>query len=320
MASTHSDPAFRSEMLESILDEVRPLTAEGTVASYIPALAAISHERLAIAAWTREPGLLHQHHDQVVGAGDADVKFSIQSMAKVFGLTVALQAGLDEELWARSGREPSGDPFNSMVLLEREQGRPRNPFINAGAIVVSDLLRTHVDDPVQRILALISRLTGEPISIDPEVADSERETGFRNRSMANLMRAFGNIHNEVERTLDVYFRQSSISMTPRQVARAIRFLAADGVDPASGEQILAPLQVRQINAVMLMAGTYDAAGAFAFEIGVPCKSGVGGGIMAVVPERATVCVWSPALDETGNSLAGRAALAAFVAQTGLTVF
>ncbi len=295
------------------MEQVRPLTAHGTVASYIPALAAVPAHHIGLAVWS-------QGQDAVTGAGDADTAFSIQSISKVLTLTLALRHGGVERLWARVGREPSGDPFNSIALLEREQGVPRNPFINAGAMVVADLLCTLRPDPVADLVGLVSELAGEAVVVDGVVAASEAATGYRNRALANMIRSFGNLDNDVDAVLDVYFRQCSLSMTARQLARALRYLANDGVDPTTGSAVLRPTEARHVNALMLMAGTYDAAGAFAYEIGIPCKSGVGGGIVGVVPDRATVCAWSPALDTTGNSLAARAALTALVARTGLTVF
>ncbi len=299
--------------LAAILGQVGPRAADGRVADYIPALARVPADRLALAAWTGPAG-------SVVGAGDVDVAFSIQSISKVFTLTLALQRGLADEVWSRIGREPSGDPFNSIILLEREHGVPRNPFINAGAIVVADVLHAAFADPVAELVALLAELSGEPVAVDDMVASSEEETGFRNRSLANLMKGFGNVRGPIDDVLRVYFRQCGVAMSARQLVTATRYLANDGVDPATGRTVLDPLDARRVNALMLMAGTYDAAGEFAYEIGLPCKSGVGGGIVGVVPDRATVCVWSPPLDPTGNSLAGRAALAAFVARTGLTMF
>ena len=307
-----TEPVTR-QLLSGIVEQVRPLTAHGAVATYIPALAAVPAHHLGLAVW-------RHGSNEVLGAGDADVAFSVQSISKVFTLALALRHGGVDRLWARVGREPSGDPFNSIALLEREQGVPRNPFINAGAIVVADLLCTLRPDPVGDLVAFVSELAGEPVAVDGVVAASEAATGYRNRALANMIRSFGNLDNDTEAVLDVYFRQCSLAMTASQLARAVRFLANDGIDPATGVAVLRPTEARHVNALMLMAGTYDAAGAFAYEIGIPCKSGVGGGIVGVVPDRATVCAWSPALDATGNSLAARAALAALVARTGLTVF
>ncbi len=317
---TTTEPIDR-HLLRDVIVGARPYVGAGSVATYIPALAEVPPDQLAVAVWDGGGRLAGDRDPSgIVAAGDHDVPFSIQSISKLFTLTLALRLGGGDDLWTRVGREPSGDPFNSIVLLEREAGVPRNPFINAGAIVVADVVSQLTDDPVGQLQALVSELAGEPITVDERVAASEAATGYRNRSLANLMRGFGNLHGEVEAVLDVYFRQCALAMTAGQLTAAVRFLANDGVDPGSGSVIVDPLDARRINALMLMAGTYDAAGAFAYEVGIPCKSGVGGGIVGIVPDRAAICVWSPALDPTGNSSAGRAALAALVGRSGLSVF
>jgi glutaminase len=299
-------------VLEAIVAELQPeLGRDGQVATYIPALARVPAAQFGIALCTCD-GVQAQ-------AGAADVPFSIQSISKVFTLTLAMQA-FGEALWERIGREPSGNPFNSLVQLETEKGVPRNPFINAGAIAVADRLVSHCSDPKSRIRALMSSLAGEPIEYDEEVARSEAQTGFRNVALANFMKSFGKLDNEVERVLDVYFHQCALRMSCRQLARAAGFLCRDGTHPIEGSTLLDERQTRRINALMLTCGTYDAAGEFAFLIGLPCKSGVGGGIIAVVPDALSLCVWSPALDATGNSLLGRRALQSFAARTGLSVF
>ncbi|MFG6467457.1 glutaminase [Roseateles sp. BYS87W] len=301
-------------ILDEIHAELRPrLDQAGTgaqVARYIPALARVSPRQFGIALRTCD-GTTAQ-------AGDSAVPFSIQSISKVFSLTLAIRA-LDEALWTRIGREPSGSPFNSLVQLETERGIPRNPFINAGAIAVADRL-VSLGDANAELLALLSRLCGEPIGIDAEVAQSEADTGFRNAALANFMKGFGTLDNEVTTVLDVYFRQCAIAMTCEQMACAAGYLCRDGAHPLAGTPVLSAAQTRRVNALMLTCGTYDAAGEFAFRIGLPCKSGVGGGIVAVVPDHLSLCVWSPALDATGNSYLGRQALELFVAKTGLSVF
>ncbi|WP_213954598.1 glutaminase [Variovorax sp. dw_954] len=301
---------------QAVLDEIdakiRPMLGHGgKVASYIPALARVPAGRFGIALRTCE--------GVEACAGDAAEPFSIQSVSKLFTLTLAMQH-LGERLWERIGREPSGNPFNSLVQLESEQGKPRNPFINAGAIAVADRLLglgcTQAD-----ILALMSNLAGEAIAFDEEVAASEAETGYRNIALANFMKSFGKLDNDVDPVLDMYFHQCSIRMSCMQLARAAAFLCRDGAHPIAGQPaVTTERQTRRINALMLTCGTYDAAGDVAFSIGLPCKSGVGGGIVAVVPDRLTLAVWSPALDATGNSLLGMKALELFVGKTGLSVF
>jgi glutaminase len=298
-------------VLDQINAELRPLLGQGgKVASYIPALARVSPLQFGIALRTCD--------GEVAQAGDSAVPFSIQSMSKVFSLTLAIKA-LGEALWVRIGREPSGSPFNSLVQLETERGIPRNPFINAGAIAVADRL-VSLGDGKGELLALLSRLCGETVQIDAEVAQSEADTGYRNTALANFMKGFGTLDNDIAAVLDVYFNQCAIAMSCEQMACAAGYLCRDGRHPLAGTPVLSPAQARRVNALMLTCGTYDAAGEFAFRIGLPCKSGVGGGIVAVVPDHLTLCVWSPALDATGNSMLGRQALELFVAKTGLSVF
>jgi glutaminase len=299
-------------ILDDIAEELAPLAGrDGRVATYIPALARVPATHFGIALRTRDGA--------EAAAGDATTPFSIQSISKVYTLTLAMRHS-GEALWERIGREPSGNPFNSLVQLESEQGRPRNPFINAGAIAVADRLVSACASPKAEIRALLSGLCGEPVDYDLEVARSEAETGFRNAALANFMKSFGRLDNDVATVLDLYFHQCALGMSCVQLARATGYLCRDGAHPFGGARVLSERQTRRINALMLTCGTYDAAGEFAFRIGIPCKSGVGGGIVAVVPDRLTLCVWSPALDPTGNSLLGMLALERFAARTGLSVF
>ncbi|MES2530183.1 MAG: glutaminase [Pseudomonadota bacterium] len=311
-------------VLDEIVAALRPeFGAAGTVASYIPALARVPADRFGIALRTCE--------GTEACAGDAAVPFSIQSISKLFTLTVAMRS-MGDDLWQRIGREPSGNPFNSLVQLESEQGTPRNPFINAGAIAVADRLLSLAgpgagdgagpDGKAKAdLLTMMSDLAGEPIGYDDEVAASEAATGFRNVALANFMKSFGKLDNDVAAVLDMYFHQCALRMSCLQLARAASFLCRDGAHPVDERQpVTTERQARRINALMLTCGTYDAAGDVAFSIGLPCKSGVGGGIVAVVPDKLTLCVWSPPLDATGNSLLGLKALELFVAKTGLSVF
>jgi glutaminase len=288
--------------------------AQGQVATYIPALARVSPRRFGIA--------LRTHEGQEAVAGDGAVPFSIQSISKLFTLALAMRHLDEDALWSRIGREPSGNPFNSLVQLESEQGRPRNPFINAGAIAVADrIVGLYGADARHELRAFMSWLAGEPIGFDEEVAASEAATGFRNQALANFMKSFGKLDHAVDTVLELYFHQCALAMSCLQLARAAGCLCRDGLHPMqAGERVLSGRQARRVNALMLTCGTYDAAGEFAFRIGLPCKSGVGGGIVAVVPERLTLAVWSPALDATGNSLLGMRALELFAQRTGLSIF
>ena len=302
-------------LLDSIDTELRPLLGqEGRVASYIPALARVPVTQFGIALRTCD--------GEEAAAGDSAVPFSIQSVSKLFSLTLAMRL-LGDALWERIHREPSGNPFNSLLQLESEQGIPRNPFINAGAIAVSDRLVSELGaGATAGLLDMLSSLAGEPIDCDAEVAASEAATGFRNIAMGNFMKSFGRIDNDVGAVLDFYFRQCAVRMSCRQLARAAGYLCRDGTHPLAGdgEGVVSERQARRLNALMLTCGTYDSAGEFAFRIGLPCKSGVGGGIVAVVPDQLTLCVWSPAVDESGNSVLGTRALELFAGRSGLSIF
>ena len=301
-------------VVDEIADAMRRRSDRGEVATYIPELA-----RADIGAF----GLVVAAADgTVVAAGDSDVAFSIQSVSKVFTLTLALGL-VGDDLWRRVGREPSGSPFNSIVQLERERGVPRNPFINAGAIAVTDaILSGHQPrEALGEILRFMRALADdESITIDKAVAASEKRTGFRNAALANYMRSFGVITNPVDNVLGVYFHHCAIAMTCRQLAMAGRFLAASGRDPASGGSIVSPERARRINAIMLTCGHYDGSGEFAYRVGLPGKSGVGGGILAIAPGRASIAVWSPGLDKAGNSRLGQSALEALARRMGWSVF
>ena len=300
-------------VLDRIAAEMAAEEDRGQVASYIPQLAHVDPARFGIAVWTADG-------DTCV-AGDADEPFSIQSVSKVFTLTMAL-GRIGDALWRRVGREPSGNPFNSIVQLEREAGVPRNPFINAGAIVVTDLLLGHSAprEAVGEILRFLRDLAGDPsIAVDAAVARSEAATGFRNVALANYMKAFGNLDNDPARTLDVYYHQCAIAMSCRQLALAGRFLATGGRRPEGG-RIVSEERARRINALMLTCGHYDGSGDFAYRVGIPGKSGVGGGILAIVPGRASIAVWSPGLNAIGNSRLGSMALERLAKAMGWSVF
>jgi glutaminase len=301
-------------IVAQVAAEMRPYLGEGKVADYIPALARVDPRQFGIAVVTSDGA--------VASAGDAETPFSVQSVSKVFTLTLAINR-LDEALWTRVGREPSGSRFNSIVQLEQEKGVPRNPFINAGALVVTDavLAGARPAEAIADIAGFMRRLAlDEAVAIDAEVAASEQDTGFRNASLANFLRAFGNLNSPVEEVLEVYFNQCALSMNCRQLARAGLFLAHGGLDPLNRIQVTSAERTRRINAIMMTCGHYDASGEFAYRVGLPGKSGVGGGILAIAPRRAAIAVWSPGLCEAGNSLVGALALKRFVQLTGWSVF
>jgi glutaminase len=300
--------------VRDIVEEMRARPDRGEVASYIPELA------------NADPGafglVVVDVDGNVVCGGDCDTPFSIQSISKVFTLTLALgKAG--DRLWRRVGREPSGSPFNSIVQLEFERGKPRNPFINAGAIAVTDVILSghRPREALGEILRFIRFLADDSsIAIDEAVAASEQRTGFRNSALANYMKSFGVLDNAVDLTLGVYFHHCAIAMSCRQLAMAGRFLAQFGRHPSTGMSVVQPGRARRINAIMLTCGHYDGSGEFAYRVGLPGKSGVGGGILAIAPGKGSIAVWSPGLDASGNSHLGQAALEKLTARLGWSVF
>ncbi|MET7440369.1 glutaminase [Streptomyces sp. NPDC005496] len=298
-------------VLERVASEIAQRPGRGRPADYIPALAACDPRSFGMA--------VAELDGTVYGVGDWRQPFSTQSITKVFTLALDL-AREGDELWEHVGREPSGNPFNSLVQLEYENGIPRNPFINAGALVVTDRLQTRTGDAAGVLLDFLREESGNrDLTFDADVAASEAANGDRNAALGHFMASYGNIGNPVPVLLEQYFRQCSVEASCADLALATGFLARHGVR-ADGSRLLTRSQAKQVNTVMLTCGTYDAAGDFAYRVGLPGKSGVGGGIIAVVPGRCTLCVWSPGLDERGNSVAGVAALDRFTTLTGLSVF
>ncbi|MCR9102079.1 MAG: glutaminase [bacterium] len=299
-------------IIEEIAELVRPEFGKGKVADYIPALAKVPASKFGIAVRTLSGDTFQ--------VGDAEEAFSIQSISKVFALAQAYPI-YGEALWERVGMEPSGNPFNSLVQLEYEKGIPRNPFINAGALVITDMLIEHFPKPKTRMLDFIRELSGsDDVYYDYEVARSEREFGFTNAALVNFMKSHYNIKAPVEQVLDVYFHQCSVAMNCRELAGAFLLLANHGVLPRNGKRMLTKSQAKRINAIMLTCGFYDEAGEFAFCVGLPGKSGVGGGIVAVIPNELAIAVWSPELNEHGNSQAGIKALELFTTMTEMSIF
>lgn len=300
------------KILEEITAETAPLFGTGKVANYIPELGKIHPRQFGL--------FLQLNNGNCYETGDSRVKFSIQSISKVF--TLALAFGLvGEELWKRVDVEPSGSSFNSLVQLEYERGIPRNPFINAGALVVTDVLVTHFERPKEQMLQFVRSLAGsDDIYFNSSVARSERETGYRNFALAYFLKSFGNLVNDVERVLDVYFHFCSIELTCCELARAMQVFSNHGLNPFNGERYLTASQTKRLNAVMQTCGFYDEAGEFTYAVGLPGKSGVGGGIAALLPGQYSIAVWSPELNVKGNSVLGMKALELFTTKTGRSVF
>ncbi|MEP3655633.1 MAG: glutaminase [Litorimonas sp.] len=302
-------------LVEEITEHVSREVNRGTVADYIPTLRSVSTSKFGISIVDNE--------GRVFQAGDTDTIFSIQSISKVFSLTMAL-GSVGDSLWKRVGREPSGSAFNSIVQLESEQGIPRNPFINSGAIVVADALLSsyrprEVLGEYVRFIRTISE--DDSIYIDKEVALDEQATGFRNMALANYMRSFENIDHSVEETLGTYFHFCALAMNCTQLAKAGRYLMCEGRQQVKADEtIISSQRARRILSLMMMCGHYDGSGEFAFRVGLPGKSGVGGGILAIVPGIASIAVWSPGLNQYGSSQLGAIALEYLVHKTNWSVF
>ena len=284
----------------------------GHVADYIPALAKVDPEYLGVAVATLD--------GNVVGAGDYQQPFSIQSISKVFGLVMAMNR-IGDSLWQRVNMEPSGQPFNSIIQLEWEKGIPRNPVINAGALLVADVLTSHFSASKLAFLSFVRSLAGsEQVAIDKQVYQSELAHGSRNAALAYLMKSFGNIDAEIPDVLSHYFTQCAITMSCQQLAQSLLFLANKGVHPITGEVVCSAKDAHRINAILSTSGMYDQSGEFAFSVGLPAKSGVGGGIIAIVPNYGVICSWSPPLNQFGNSVRGVNLVANIAEQLGLSIY
>ena len=305
-------PMDYQKILNEINRVIHPKDFKGEIASYIPELAKVAPSKYGMHLHDIDGG--HYYF------GDHEEKFSIQSISKVPALVMALNLE-GEKLWKRVDVEPSGNPFNSLLQLEYENGIPRNPLINAGALVVSDILVSYLKNPKAEFLAFMQNIANNPnIQYDERVATSEKKMGYRNAALINLMKSFGNITNDVETVLDFYFYQCSITMTCKELAETFMLFANHGKVLATGERIISDSRTKRLNALMQTCGFYDEAGEFSFRVGLPGKSGVGGGIVAVHPGYYSVAVWSPKLNPKGNSAVGMAALELLTTKTGLSIF
>lgn len=299
-------------ILSSTFNAIAKLPDIGAVASYIPELAKVSPDHFGVCITTIDG----QEHL----AGDANKKFSIQSIAKVLSLSLVLSK-IGDQLWKRMDFEPSGTAFNSLVQLETENGIPRNPLINAGAIVICDILCDLYENPKKELLSYIRMVSGiKNLEYSKAIATSERLTGYRNYALVNFIKSFGNIKNDCDKVIDLYFHLCSIEMTCKEIAYTFGFLANDGKQLNTSQQIVTPSQSKRINAIMQTCGFYDEAGEFAFKVGLPGKSGVGGGMIALLPHQYTIATWSPKLNTHGNSYRGMKFMELFTDETQDTVF
>ena len=300
------------KIINEIATEIDRTKYDGKVADYIPELSKVSPDKFGIHLSCIDGGSYSY--------GDSEEKFSIQSIAKVFLLSMA-SLKIGDKVLERVGVEPSGNPFNSLTQLEYESGIPRNPFINAGALVVSDILLTEFENPKEELLKFVRKIAQNPtINYNLKVAKSEKTTGFRNIALVNYMKSLGNIRNKVEDVLDFYFYTSALTMTCRELSETFRLFANGGCLVGSGERVLKSVQTKRINAIMETCGFYDEAGEFAFRVGLPGKSGVGGGIVAVYPGSYSVVVWSPKLNPKGNSALGMRVLELLTTKTKSSLF
>lgn len=301
-----------NHILSEIAAEVESLRTEGRQADYIPALAEVNPDKFGMCITT-------VNGDSYVW-GDVDEKFSIQSITKVFSLSMALSI-MGESLWERVGKEPSGTAFNSLIQLELDHGIPRNPFINAGAIVLADILLSKLDRPQVEYLEFIRHISGDPsVEYDLRVASSEREKGYVNAAIANMLKYYGNLENDIEDVLCFYFLQCSVEMNCRRLSQAFLPFADRGRAFRFGNVSLSYSQVKRINAIMQTCGFYNDAGEYSYLVGLPGKSGVGGGIGAVYPRRYAVATWSPRLNAKGNSVMGMKALELLTTYTHESIF
>ena len=300
------------KIIEETYAHIMGVENKGKVATYIPELGKVDPNHFGVCLTTND-GTQYT-------AGDAQIPFSIQSIAKVLSLSFALSLG-DTSIWQRLDVEPSGSAFNSLVQLESENGIPRNPLINAGAIVVCDILCSHLKDPKNDLITYIREVANDPtINFSEKIAQSEKSNGYRNFALVNFMKSFGNIKNDVDQVIDLYFHLSSIEMTCCQLSKTFGYLANGGKQLLTNKEILTRSQSKRVNAIMQTCGFYDEAGEFAYKVGLPGKSGVGGGIAAVLPNSYAISVWSPKLNERGNSYRGMKFLQLFTDTTHETIF
>jgi len=299
-------------IIEKAFFSTQAVTNKGKIATYIPELANVSPNKFG--------AHMTDLNGNGCGMGDHLEKFSIQSIAKVLSLTMAYKI-MGETIWKRVDVEPSGTKFDSLLLLETNNGIPRNPFVNAGALVICDILVSHLGDAKKEFLQFVRNLSDLPGLVYSDIiADSEKATGYRNVALCNFIKSFGNIKNEPAVVLDFYFDMCSLEMNCKQLSQTFTFLANGGRKISDGAKIISKSQSKRINALMLTCGFYDESGEFAFKVGLPGKSGVGGGIVALYPHNYTIVVWSPRLNPNGNSFLGMKFLEKLTTHSELTIF
>ncbi len=300
------------KIIKNIYTDILSKENIGKVPDYIPEIACIDENKFGV-------NFTDLNHHRF-GIGDFQEKFSIQSISKVFALSFVYEK-LGEKLWKRVDVEPSGNAFNSLVQLEADNGIPRNPFINAGALVICDILLEISEKPKEELLQFIRDLANnKEIFFNEKVALSELQNSYRNTAMCNYMKSFGNITNRPNEVIDLYCYLCSIEMTCEQLSKSFLYFANEGKNPANSEQILSSSKAKRINAILLTCGFYDESGEFSFLVGLPGKSGVGGGIVAIYPKNYCITVWSPKLNAKGNSYRGMKFLEEFTTQTGESIF
>lgn len=299
-------------VLENIYNSIYQEENKGAIATYIPELAKIDPDNFGVCLLTRK--------NEEFGVGNWQTKFSIQSISKVLSLSLAYQI-FGDKIWERVDVEPSGTPFNSLVQLESDHGIPRNPFMNSGAMVICDMLVSYYKNPKEDFLSAIRELChSSEINYSETVAKSEASVGYRNKALCNFIKSFGNIENEPEEVLDFYFHICSIEMSCQELSRVFMFLANPNFTTTKGTKVSSLSQTKRVNAIMQTCGFYDESGEFSFRVGLPGKSGVGGGIVAIYPEKYCITVWSPKLNEKGNSYRGMKFLEEFTTKTEQSIF
>lgn len=300
------------KVIQNAIDSLTPSKNSGKQATYIPELAKVNPDLFGVT--------LTCVNGEQYNYGDTNIDFSVQSITKVLSLVMAYRIQKND-LWKRLDVEPSGSPFNSLILLETEKGIPRNPFINAGAIVIADILISSYENPLQEFMDFVHLLTEDTnISCNDKVYQSEKKVAYTNYALVNMMKSFGNIHNDIDEVMDFYFKMCSLEMNTQQLTKAFLFLANNGRHPNTKAKILSPQKTKRVNAIMQLCGFYDEAGEFAYRVGLPGKSGVGGGIIAIHPGKFTVTVFSPKLNEKGNSKKGMAFLEALTTELESSIF